>query len=155
MCGKHRSLSPLDLEVWQRKGLRADFADVWQVKELEGEKEVEEGTEVEDANAGKRTDEAVRKRRGVSPNSAQDQGSRLILRRAERQRNWTKVQKCIPVLLRGGRPEIHARTKLGGELDLLVAVGRIDGRRRKSRREESRDRKSNPVKERIAPRAAS
>jgi hypothetical protein len=42
MYGKQRTLSPMNLEVWQRKELRADFSDVWQGKELEGEKEVEE-----------------------------------------------------------------------------------------------------------------
>ena len=41
-------LSPLDLEVWQAKGLRADFSDVPQGKDLADEKEVEEGKEVED-----------------------------------------------------------------------------------------------------------
>jgi hypothetical protein len=51
----------MNLEVWQATELRPDFADVWQRKELEGEKEVEE---VEEAKKGKRT-EAVLKRTGV------------------------------------------------------------------------------------------
>jgi hypothetical protein len=90
---------------------------VWQGKELEDEKEVEEGKEVKDVKAGKRTDEAVRQQIEV-------RRSQLILRRAEGQRNCTKGQKCIPVPLRGGRPEIHARTKLGG--DGFVGGGWVD-----------------------------
>jgi hypothetical protein len=35
MCGKQRTLSPLDLEVWQGKEIRADFSDVWQGKDLD------------------------------------------------------------------------------------------------------------------------
>ena len=34
MCGKQRTLSPMILDVWQRKGLRANLSDVWQLKEL-------------------------------------------------------------------------------------------------------------------------
>jgi hypothetical protein len=34
MCGKQRTLSPLDLEVWQMLGLRADFSDLWQLKDF-------------------------------------------------------------------------------------------------------------------------
>ena len=48
------------LDVWQAKGLRTDFSDVWQGKELEDEKEVEEVNEVKDEKGG-RTDEAVRR----------------------------------------------------------------------------------------------
>jgi hypothetical protein len=34
MCGKQRTLSPVNLDVWQRKGLRSDFSDVWQIQGL-------------------------------------------------------------------------------------------------------------------------
>jgi hypothetical protein len=34
MCGKHRALSPVFLDVWQMKELWAHFADVWQIKSL-------------------------------------------------------------------------------------------------------------------------
>jgi hypothetical protein len=85
MCGKQRTLSPLDLEVWQTQGLRADFADVWQGKELEGEKEVDEGKWVGDKE-GKRNEEAVRKRAGV-------RRSRFILFRGKNEGNCTAVQK--------------------------------------------------------------
>jgi hypothetical protein len=37
MCGKERTLSPLFVEVWQLKELRARLSDVWQGKDL-GEK---------------------------------------------------------------------------------------------------------------------
>ena len=67
-------------------------------------------------------------------NSVPYSRSRLILRRAESQRNCTKVQKCIPVLVHGRRLEIHAGTKLGGD-GFVGAVGRIDGRRSKSIRD--------------------
>jgi hypothetical protein len=109
--------------VWQAKGLRADFADVWQGKELEDEKEVEE---VEEAKEGKRT-EAMLKRIGVRPfaNGAlcksfeaplEDRGkpgrhfeaqckrSRLILFAGRRKTSCTKVQKSKPVRMTG-KPE--------------------------------------------------
>jgi hypothetical protein len=35
MCGNQRTLSPLDLELWQMRGLRADFSDVWQGRNLD------------------------------------------------------------------------------------------------------------------------
>ena len=34
MCGKKRTYRPAILEVWQGKVLRANFPDVWQMKEL-------------------------------------------------------------------------------------------------------------------------
>jgi hypothetical protein len=34
MCGKQRTSSPMNLEVWQMHGLAGDFSDVWQGKEL-------------------------------------------------------------------------------------------------------------------------
>jgi hypothetical protein len=93
------------LDVWQRKGLRADFADVWQAKELEGEKEAEEGKEVEDVKEEKRADEAVRKLAGVRPFAngalyksfeAQDKRSRLILRRAGERGKLDEGTKMYP-----------------------------------------------------------
>jgi hypothetical protein len=45
MCGKQRTLSPVILDVWQRKELRSDFSDVWQVKELE---EIKKSNEIEE-----------------------------------------------------------------------------------------------------------
>jgi hypothetical protein len=34
MCGKQRTLSPVILDVWQRKDLEGDFSDVWQMQGL-------------------------------------------------------------------------------------------------------------------------
>src|SRR5438045_2609896 len=34
MCGKQRTLSPMKMEVWQGKELRACFVEVWQMKDL-------------------------------------------------------------------------------------------------------------------------
>ena len=73
MCGKQRALSPLDLEVWQRKELRADFADVWQGKELArknaGRAETVEGPNLESIQAAPRGrtgwSAALRERRSV------------------------------------------------------------------------------------------
>ncbi len=39
MCGKQRTLSPVLLDVWQRKELCGDFSDVWQIQGLRQEME--------------------------------------------------------------------------------------------------------------------
>ena len=73
------------MDVWQRKGLRADFADVWQRKDLEDETRLRKGRRLGAVKEGKRADEAVRKRAGA-------RRSRLILFRGKGQRNCTKGQ---------------------------------------------------------------
>src|ERR1700687_4215327 len=93
MCGKQRALSLAILDVWQRKGLRADFSDVWQGREFEDVK-----------GSGAEADWGVRPfANGALCKSFEAQGkrSRLILFAGWRKTSCTKVQKSKPVLATG------------------------------------------------------